>query len=250
MPDSIAPVTITIEEREKNIINSLVQKLDTLKIEVPDSFVLLSFEELENRLSEEEKSLMRTILNIEPTKYGVKAPYLGIESVPQDIVAIKGQKYIWEGEEKNIATQYLPKNVYDAYLEMNKALKKDISSTTVAGSDPATVGLLVKSGYRSPAYQFLTFIHWLQKNDFDIQKTFARVALPGYSEHGYPPRQAIDFMNTAGVIWGNKICFDETEEYKWLLKNAAAYGFFLSYPKDNDEGMMFEPWHWHYSAKR
>ncbi|MEX0877527.1 MAG: M15 family metallopeptidase [Candidatus Spechtbacterales bacterium] len=237
MSDSIIPTTITIGGKEKNIINSLVQTIDIIKTEMSDNFVLLiSFEELENRLSEEEKYLMQNILNINPAKYGIAAPYLGIESVPQDIVAIRGQKYIWEEEEKKIATQYLPKNVYEAYTKMNKVVKKDTKD-----------GLLVRSGYRSPAYQFLTFVYYFQKNDFDIQKTFAQVALPGYSEHGYPPRQAVDFITENGVIWGDKICFDETIEYKWLLKNAAKYGFFLSYPQDNEKGMMFEPWHWRYN---
>ncbi len=40
--------------------------------------------------------------------------------------------------------------------------------------------------------------------------------------------------------------FVNTQEYKWLLKNANKYGFYLSYPENNLDGITFEPWHWHY----
>jgi D-alanyl-D-alanine carboxypeptidase len=75
------------------------------------------------------------------------------------------------------------------------------------------------------------------------------VALPGYSEHGYPPRQAIDFITADGISFGPEKVFDETQEYGWLLKNAQKFGFYLSYPKNNKQEMAFEPWHWHYKAR-
>ena len=69
------------------------------------------------------------------------------------------------------------------------------------------------------------------------------VAFPGYSEHGDPVRQAVDFITTNDNDWRR---FKKTPEYKWLSKNAYKFNFYLSYPKGNKDGIMFEPWHWHY----
>ncbi|MGA7934447.1 MAG: D-alanyl-D-alanine carboxypeptidase family protein, partial [Kovacikia sp.] len=33
---------------------------------------------------------------------------------------------------------------------------------------------------------------------------------------------------------------------KWLQANAAHYSFELSYPKNNPQGVNYEPWHWRY----
>ena len=79
------------------------------------------------------------------------------------------------------------------------------------------------------------------KTDAD---TLKRVALPGYSEHGYPLRQGVD-IGTFEPVKDIKD-FVKTEEYKWLKNNASQFGFYLSFPKGNKSGVMFEPWHWHY----
>jgi zinc D-Ala-D-Ala carboxypeptidase len=102
--------------------------------------------------------------------------------------------------------------------------------------------VLVWSGYRSPVYQAIVFLHYLLQNDFDLQKTGRRVALPLYSEHSSFPYHAIDI--------GLKIDYDskqeliERPEYDWMQKNTDKFGFFLSYPENNLVGYEFEPWHW------
>lgn len=229
MPVSISEIT----QEQKDIVLSFMEKLEQFKKERKEGVATISFEELKDTLSPDEISFMEDMLKIKPEDYGVSLEFLGYHPVPDDLVAIKGQSYVWEGEEKQIAPQYLPKNIYEAFLEMNKSLKKNTGKE-----------LLVKSAYRSPAYQVLTFLYWLQKYDFNIADTLKHSTMPGYSEHGYPPRQAIDFITEEGVIWGDKICFDDTEEYKWLLKNAHKFGFYLSYPEGNPQGIRFEPWHW------
>ena len=42
--------------------------------------------------------------------------------------------------------------------------------------------------------------------------------------------------------------FEETKEYKWLIKNAYKYGFILRYPKDKEDitGYNYESWHYRY----
>ena len=42
--------------------------------------------------------------------------------------------------------------------------------------------------------------------------------------------------------------FEETKEYKWLIKNAYKYGFILRYPKGKEDitGYNYESWHYRY----
>ena len=63
-------------------------------------------------------------------------------------------------------------------------------------------------------------------------------APPGHSEHhtGY----ALDINSK-----GEKMT-ENSKAYQWLKKHAAAYGFENSFPKNNKQGVMFEPWHWRY----
>jgi D-alanyl-D-alanine carboxypeptidase len=108
----------------------------------------------------------------------------------------------------------------------------------------------VESGYRSPAYQLYLFIFYLVQHDYSVRETARWNAFPGYSEHGFPDRQALDFITADGVSGEqDPELFESREEYAWLLAHAAEYGFFLSYPKDNPQGIGFEPWHWHHEKR-
>jgi D-alanyl-D-alanine carboxypeptidase len=75
---------------------------------------------------------------------------------------------------------------------------------------------------------------------YSIKKILRENKLPGYSEHH--TGKAIDI--TSKKLNGLFVSFEDTREFKWLVKNAATYNFYLSYPKDNNEGIMYEPWHW------
>ena len=69
------------------------------------------------------------------------------------------------------------------------------------------------------------------------------VAPPGYSEHG--TGYAIDF--TARPESGCPdldACFAITAMGRWLIANAPDYGFELSFPQGNAQGVTWEPWHW------
>ena len=45
--------------------------------------------------------------------------------------------------------------------------------------------------------------------------------------------------------------FGDTDEYKWVAKNAYKYGFILRYPKNRSDitGTANEPWHLRYVGK-
>jgi len=226
-----------LSAENRKIVRNIVEKLKIEKEKGAISFPLLTFEQLNSWLNEVEKTFVQQLIEIKPQEYGKKEPFLGMLPVPKNFKKIKKQNYIHEGEKKEISTQYLPKRVYGAYKKLNKAIQKDLNRT-----------LMVASGYRSPAYQILVFLRSLYiHHNFDYKETMSLVALPGYSEHGFPPRQAIDFT-TADVEIAD-IDFDKTQEYRWLLKNAIKYNFHLSYPKDNRLGIVYEPWHWHYKSQ-
>ncbi|TMH61151.1 MAG: D-alanyl-D-alanine carboxypeptidase family protein [Betaproteobacteria bacterium] len=67
-------------------------------------------------------------------------------------------------------------------------------------------------------------------------------APPGYSEHH--TGCAID-ITTHGVR-PLEVEFENTSAFQWLSKNAAQFGFVLSFPPGNRYGYEYEPWHWCY----
>jgi len=68
------------------------------------------------------------------------------------------------------------------------------------------------------------------------------VAPPGYSEHatGY----AIDFVQRGGDCRAVEQCFALTPGGQWLMRRASEFGFELSFPAGNKQGVGWEPWHW------
>lgn len=69
------------------------------------------------------------------------------------------------------------------------------------------------------------------------------VAPGGYSEHatGY----VVDFGAPAPAGCGDlDPCMSGTPGGLWLMANAPRYGFELSFPPGNRQGVTWEPWHW------
>lgn len=67
---------------------------------------------------------------------------------------------------------------------------------------------------------------------------------PGYSEHatGY----ALDFAIRPLTRGCSDVsdCIANTPPGKWLLQHATEFGFELSFPPGNAQGVTWEPWHW------
>lgn len=76
-----------------------------------------------------------------------------------------------------------------------------------------------------------------------IEQILTLSAPPGYSEHH--TGRAID-INTPGCR-ATETDFEDTEAFRWLSRRAEAFGFTLSYPRDNKLGFIYEPWHWYWS---
>ncbi len=222
----------SLSPAEENYINSIIEKVADEKKK--STFRIIGFEEFYALFNKDEVDLIKRLLDIDPAEYGFRGTYFGIEQVPNDLVEIVDQKYNLDDKIETLEAQYLPKQVYLAYLKLNESLY-----------EKAKKRLLVLSGYRSPAYQVFVFLWYFKFYAFDLQKTIRRAALPGYSEHGFPDRQAIDFITENGSpTEANPEDFENTTEYKWLVENADKFNFYLTNPRNNTLGTMYEPWHW------
>jgi zinc D-Ala-D-Ala carboxypeptidase len=114
----------------------------------------------------------------------------------------------------------------------------------VADANADGVALMAISGFRSKEEQRQLFFEISrQRNQTPSQR--AKVSAPaGYSEHhtGY----AIDIgdRNSPSTILDPR--FDQTAAFRWLEQNASKYSFELSFPQNNTQGVMYEPWHWRF----
>lgn len=108
------------------------------------------------------------------------------------------------------------------------------------------VTLTPYSGYRSYSKQETIYQRKVEfykgqgySEDEAKIKAATIIMVPGSSEHnlGY----AMDIVCV-------QESFETTPEFKWLIENAADYGFILRYPKDKTDITMviYEPWHWRF----
>lgn len=235
----------TLPEKDIAMVKTLLKKLDPLIKERDEKSTLatLTFDELYAPLNDKESRFLKSFQGLDAKALNVKIPFRGIATGKEPLKKITGQKVrygnIQNGKTHELSVQYLPEPVYKRYKDMMTAMQKDIGKR-----------LLIESGYRSSAYQLYLFLFYLKNHNYSIRETVKWVALPGYSEHGAPAHQALDFINESGINGdGNPKEFEDLSEYHWLLKHASEFGFVLSYPKiDQTNGITFEPWHWRFDA--
>lgn len=99
------------------------------------------------------------------------------------------------------------------------------------------------SGFRSREYQETLFRKAVVK--YGSEDAAVRwVARPGRSEH--QTGLAIDLGDGGHPACDVEPPFEETPAFSWLEKNAARFGFELSYPRNNTRGVHYEPWHWRF----
>ncbi|WP_414622594.1 D-alanyl-D-alanine carboxypeptidase family protein [Calothrix sp. CCY 0018] len=112
----------------------------------------------------------------------------------------------------------------------------------------AGIRLVPISGFRSVKEQEQLFFKvGAQRNQTPAQRASVS-APPGHSEHhtGY----ALDVGDGAVPATNLSTNFENTKAFKWLEANAPRYGFELSFPKDNPQGVSYEPWHWRFVGDR
>ncbi|MEA5594559.1 M15 family metallopeptidase [Rivularia sp. UHCC 0363] len=110
------------------------------------------------------------------------------------------------------------------------------------------IRLVPISGFRSIKEQEQLFFQvGATRNQTPAQRASVS-APPGHSEHhtGY----AVDIGDGAVPATNLSTNFENTQAFKWLQANAARYSFELSFPKDNIQGVSYEPWHWRFVGDR
>ena len=101
------------------------------------------------------------------------------------------------------------------------------------------VTLLPLSAFRSVARQTLIIRRKLTRGD-PIEAILRVSAVPGCSEHH--TGRALDFGAPNHLRL--EVTFARTPEFRWLKRHALKFGFHLSYPRHNRQGIAYEPWHW------
>jgi D-alanyl-D-alanine carboxypeptidase len=103
------------------------------------------------------------------------------------------------------------------------------------------VGLKIVSAHRSFRRQ-VEIIEGKIAAGQSIDQILKVSAPPGYSEHH--TGCAVD-IGTEGCDELEEV-FERSDAFRWLVKHASRFGYFLSYPRRNPYGYKYEPWHWKY----
>jgi D-alanyl-D-alanine carboxypeptidase len=201
-------------EKEKQNVAVLKGELGSFQEEVSSKVVELSGSVLTlEKLSKIDPELLY--------KYS-KVFFLNEHYIPERLVAIPLTHLYIEREPESIHSHVLPHLV---------SLLEDAKKEGVT--------IYVRSAYRSFDKQrglkgIYTVIYGAgTANQFSADQ--------GYSEHQLGT--TVDFI-TIG-LGGQLQGFENTNAYRWLVKNAHRYGFTLSYPEGNTY-YIFEPWHWRF----
>lgn len=105
------------------------------------------------------------------------------------------------------------------------------------------VELLMISGFRSFDRQ-LELIRVKVESGAAIEEILAVLAPPGCSEHH--TGCAAD-IGTPGCEPLSE-AFETTDAFIWLESRAADFGFRMTYPRNNQWGYLYEPWHWCFTS--
>ena len=126
---------------------------------------------------------------------------------------------------------FLSREAADAFRKMQSAAESD------------GIYLQAVSGYRSYEDQEELFNKQIVKRGSRLEAS--RLSAPaGYSEHHTGHALDIgDIKNQEELL---TLSFEQSKAFRWLQKNAYAYGFELSFPKNNWMNVSYEPWHWRF----
>lgn len=119
--------------------------------------------------------------------------------------------------------QLLHQDAARAFMEMRQAAKRD--------------GVILNpiSGFRSITQQNYLFYRVAKQRKQSLEQRAKVSAPPGYSQHHTGFAVDINSLDPS---------FAKTKAFAWLQQNAPNYGFVLSFPQHNTQGISFEPWHW------
>jgi LAS superfamily LD-carboxypeptidase LdcB len=138
--------------------------------------------------------------------------------------------------------------VVGEYRQSGRKVKMRMDAATALHSlllqaSSAGVAIVPISGFRTFAYQESLFRKTVAK--YGSEETAVRwVARPGNSEHH--TGLAVDLGDSESPACDVEPPFEQTKAFQWLEKNAAQFGFEMSFPRNNPHGVNYEPWHWRF----
>ena len=178
----------------------------------------------------------------------------------KDLYAILEEEKTFRADDKSLfflidkkhtaSSSYAPKDLIslekNSLFDLNKAGMKIRPEAYSALNEMAQaalnegIRLLVSSAYRSYSYQENLFNYWVSVDG--LEEAERESSRPGTSQHQLGT--AVDF----GSISDD---FDKTQMGQWVYKNAADYGWSLSFPKGYEDvtGYRWECWHFRYLGK-
>lgn len=144
---------------------------------------------------------------------------------------------------KEVAESELTSITNDGTIRLHKAAAKQFQSM-IAAARKQGINIVPISGFRSIAQQKQLFFEVKAKRGQTAEERALVSAPPGHSEHhtGY----AVDVGDGNVPSTNLNTNFENTRAFQWLKNNAAFYSFEMSFPKNNRQGVSYEPWHWRY----
>lgn len=132
-----------------------------------------------------------------------------------------------------------PKKIFQARPAAIQALENLHAAAKKDG-----IEIIVISSYRREEEQIALFKDGERRHGKG--RAILWLAPAGYSEHhtGY----VFDLADRAHPETDDEPSFESTKAFPWLVKNAGTFGFELSFPQNNWQGIGYEPWHWRFAG--
>ena len=182
-----------------------------------------------------EDIVTRVNLNLDKTPYTDTIPAVNLNT-----------NYLLVNKFNYLDGNYIPENLElldNSYAKSGIYLVKEAKDHIEKLIDQAKndgMNIRIASAYRSYTYQENLYNNYVKNDGVENADTYS--ARAGYSEH--QTGLAVDVTRA----YDNFNNFENTDEYNWMLENAANYGFILRYPKDKEDitTYIYEAWHYRY----
>lgn len=222
------------------LVDSIVAKTDSLRYQDAARVRIMSRRAFASILTKPERRLVKRLYRLSPQRVGIDMDEWTKTPDPDEseFAFIPATVHTIGDTQRAIQAQYVPSIAYDAFRDMQGAMRHD------------GLGILSGSSYRSPAYQAGIFLTHTRQLDYSFDETLKTVALPMNSEHSDLVHPAFDVIaKNIPVEHHSYNDFEKTPEFSWMVAHAALFGFALSYPEGNNTGLVFEAWHWRFVDK-
>jgi D-alanyl-D-alanine carboxypeptidase len=209
----------------------------------PERRALIDYDTLVMCLNFIERDFIRRLFDTDCRQFGCNWQFYSVDK-PRNMVEIIPVSVSAGKEMHKIDYQFCAAHSYNDFLRMNEQMKNDIGKS-----------LHIEAGFRSAGIQAYLFFKYLTTiSGFSLKENSKKIGMPGYSQHNNPGNNAVDFCNEEGIngYSGKQTAadFERLPEFRWLTTKAYKYNFYLTYPKNNQFGIAYEPWHWCWEKRK